>query len=132
MINVNTRRLDISKIFGDRGITSKIFIYFGKPIYGDDYDTDENNKTFSELSRKTIYGYLTEFTPESSYWRNYGRVVNKMKIFITDKKYKTWFENCIKIEIDGEEYEVNKNSGDKLNITDRKFNIIRVILNSKN
>jgi hypothetical protein len=110
-------------------LRTKIKIYFSTKSAGDDYDPFEKNYTYTNLNPITIRGYVSQLTPTSLVWRNYGLKETGAKEILCDAKYKTWFENCNKVEIEGETYQTfREGTGNRAIITSRPYNLIRVVL----
>lgn len=119
----------ISKLLKDKEFTTKIRIFFSTKTAGDDYDPYEANYTFSNLNPLTIKGYVRDISPEALVWKQYGLANVGAKEIICDEKYKTWFENCNKIEIDNIEYQVFKEgTGNRNIIIKRPYQMIRVVV----
>jgi len=130
MFNINKRIPYINKLI-NRNAT-KISIFFSTKTYGDDYDSYNDNYTFTNLNPLTIKGYVTEISAEALVWKQYGLKATGAVEVLCQKKYRTWFENCNKIVIDSNEYEVMREGvGNRVQIQDRPYQLIRVILNRK-
>jgi len=123
---------DFYNLLKHSNYTTKVKIYFAIPVAGDDYDSYEQNYTYSNLNPITIKAYVSQISPEALVWKQYGlKEIGAVEI-ITEKRYKNYFEKCNKIEIDDEEYEVFKEAvGNRSIISERPYNLIRVILNKK-
>jgi len=128
-LNRNKKLTFVKNLFKNNKYNTKIKIYFSKKSYGDFYDDFEDNATYIKLNPVTIKGYVHSITAMALVFKQYGLENQNAKEVITDSKYKSWFEDCEKIEIDGEEYQVFKEAaGQNMIIHERAFKIIRVVL----
>ena len=130
MFNINKRIPYINRLI--KRNATKISIFFSTESFGADYDPDNNNVTRTNLNPLTIKGYVTEISAEALVWKQYGlKSVGAVEI-LCEKKYRGWFENCNKIEIDDNEYEVMKEGvGNRAQIQARPYQLIRVILQKR-
>lgn len=112
----------------------KIYIYFSYKTIGDHYNPREKNYTENNLNPVCLKAYVREIDSEKLIWKNYGNERDGIiEVSNVDKKYKSWFENANKIEIDNQEYMVLKEAvGGNFLISSRPFNKIRVILRKMN
>ncbi len=123
---------DINRILSEKGLTTKVKIYFSTKAAGDDYDGYEANYVYTNLNPITIKAYVREITPESAFWKQYGLHQAGMKEIICYDKYKSYFENANKIEIDSIEYQTFKGgTGSRTLITKRPFKMLRVVVSRK-
>ena len=131
-LSIKKRNPALSKLLGSANYSTKIKIFFSTAMAGDDYDPYENNLTFSNLNPKTIKGYVRQISSEALVYKQYGLKEQGAKEILTDAKYKEWFENCSKIEIDGKEYQVyREGAGTRCMITERPFQIIKVVVSRR-
>ena len=122
----------ITDLIENPALTTKIYIYFGYITYGDDYDEYEKNTIDAKLNPKIIKAYVRDVSPEALVYKQYGLHEQGAKEVICDAKYKAWFEKCAKIVIDSKEYQVYKEgAGQRAIITERKFDMIRVVLSRR-
>ena len=122
----------LNTLIKDREFTKKIYVYMSSKTGGDSYDGFEKNFTFTNLNPAIIKGYVRELTPETAFWKQYGQHIDGMKEILTEKKYRHYFELCNRLVIDSVDYQVFKDaSGSKTMITERPFNIIRVVVSRK-
>lgn len=122
----------LRKLLKDKNLTTKVKIFFSTKTAGDDFDTFEQNYVFSNLNPQTIKAYVREVTPETAFYKQYGIHQTGMKEIICDERYRGWFENCNKIEIDSIEYQTFKGgTGNKTMITKRPNQLIKVVVSRK-
>lgn len=122
----------LNNILKDKEFTTKIYIYMSTKAGGDDYDPYEANYDFTNLNPIIIKGYVRELSPETAFWKQYGLFQNGMKEILCEARYRKYFELCNRIVIDSIDYQVFKSgTGGKTMITERPFNIIRVVLSRK-
>jgi len=127
-MNITNRLKYLEKVIKEN--STKIYIYFSKATYGDDYDPYEQNYTYTNLNPLVIKGYVRDISPEALVWKQYGLREMGAKEIICDKRYRNWFEKCNKIEINGEKFQVFKEgTGNRCIIQERPFNLIRVVIN---
>ena len=119
----------IHELLRDIDFTEKIRLYFSTKFAGEDYDNYENNYTESYLNPIVIRGLVRNISPEALVWKQYGlSEIGSIEI-IVNAKYKSWFTNVAKIEVNGDFYTVFKSgTGLRSIIQDRPNKIIRVIL----
>ena len=119
----------VKSLFKNNKFNTKIKLYFSRKTFGDFYDDYEDNATYLKLNPVTIKGYVHDITATSLIFKRYGLESMGAKEVIADSKYKSWFEDCEKIEIDGDEYQVFKEAaGQNMIIHERAFKIIRIVL----
>ena len=119
----------VSKIFKHNDFSQKIKLYFSTKIAGEFFDPYEENYTYTNLNPLTIRGYVSEISPEALVYKKYGLQNMGAKEILCDVKYKSYFENCNKIEIDGDNYLVFKEgTGNNTLISNRTKKIIRVVV----
>lgn len=122
----------INNLLRNSDYSTKIKIYMSSKAGGDDYDTYEQNYTFSNLNPITIKGYVSEISAESLVWKQYGLKEIGAKEVICEDRYINYFRLANKIEIDDDEYEVFKEGvGGRVMLQTRPFHTIRVILQKK-
>ncbi len=130
MININRRLPFIRKLLRETG--TKVKVYMSYKTVGDDYDPFEKNYTYNNNNPRTLKGYVTEISPEGLVWKSYGLQEMGAKEVVCDEKYRYWFINANKIEIDGDEFEVFKEgTGNRALIQSRPYRLIRVVLQKK-
>jgi len=119
----------ISRLFKHTDFCTKIKIYFSQKTAGDYYDPYEENFTYTNLNPLTIKGYVSEITSEALVYKQYGLQNMGAKEILCDVKYKSYFEKCNKLEIDGDNYTVFKEgTGNKTIISNRAKKMIRVVV----
>lgn len=124
--------IPLNRLIEHSEYTTKLKIYFSTKTYGDDYDPEEDNYTYTNLNPLTIKGYVTEISAESLVWKPYGLKEFGAKEVICKSQYANWFRIANKIEIDGDEYEVFKEGvGNRAIIQKRPFNLIKVVLQKR-
>lgn len=122
----------IHELLKDKELTKKIRIYFSVQSVGDDFDPEEGNYTKTALNPITINGIVRSVSPEALVWKQYGLSETGSVEILTDKKYKTWFENCHKIEIDNDIFTVFKDTtGSRAVMQERPNDILRVVLQKR-
>ncbi len=122
----------ITNLLRNKEFTTKIAIYMSTKTYGDDYSPYEENFSYSNLNPLTIKGFVSQLSPTALVWRQYGLKEQGSLEVICESRYKNWFKNCNKVVVNGDEYEVfHEAVGDRAIITDRPYNLIRVILFQK-
>lgn len=125
----NKRVVGLERVLTHSDFCTKIKIYFSTKTAGDAYDPYENNYTYTNLNPITIKGYVSQLSPTSLVWNQYGLREQGALEVIVDSKYLSYFENANKIEIDNKEYEVYKEAtGNRTLITERKKKIVRLVL----
>jgi hypothetical protein len=123
---------EIHNLLKDKTYTEKIKIYFSTKSAGDDYDPYEQNYTLTNLNPKVIRGLVRFISPEALVWKQYGLQEMGAIEIITEKRYKSWFENCAKVEYADDTYTVMKeNTGNRVLIQPRANDTIRVILRKR-
>ena len=122
---------EAQKLLRDSNYSTKIYLYFGIPTYGDDYDSYEKNLTYTDLNPITIKAYVTEATPGSLVFKQIGMHQHGAVEIVTEKKYANWFENVTRIVIDSVDYQVYKHSGGKALIQQRPMNLVKITLTRK-
>lgn len=121
--------IDIKKMINNKDLSTKVYIYMSTKEAGDDFDPYESNYTYANLNPLAIKAIVRELTPETAFWKNYGLFISGTKELLTEKKYRTAFENANKVVIDSIEYQTFKGGpGNRTLITERPFNTIRVVL----
>ena len=130
MFNINKRIPYINRLI--KRNATKISIYFSTPSFDESYDTYNNNVTRTNLNPLTIKGYVTEISPGGLAFKAYGlKEIGAIEI-LCEKKYRSWFENCNKIVIDDEEYEIFREGvGSRAIISSRPYQLINVILQKR-
>lgn len=119
----------ISDLITKDQFSTKVYLYFATPSYGEDYDPYEKNITYSNLNPLSLKAYVREISPESLVWRQMGLQEMGAKEILCDEKYKEWFLKSNKIVIDGDNYSVMKEgTGGNALIQKRPYNIIRIVL----
>ncbi|MCK9626551.1 MAG: hypothetical protein M0R23_08870 [Bacteroidales bacterium] len=122
----------ISRLLKNANLTTKILIYFSSKTAGDDFDPYEQNYTYTNLNPIAIKGYVSSISPEALVWKSYGLKEIGAKEILCDEKYEKWFRNANKVEIDGDVYEVFREStGNRVIIQKRPHKLIRVVLAKK-
>jgi hypothetical protein len=117
---------DIYKTIESQEFNTKIMIYLASKVAGDDYDPVENNLRDSMLSPKSIKGYVRDISPEALVWKQYGLSNIGAKEIICRKSYRILFEKAARIVIEGNDYQVHKGTGNKMTITERPGQLLRV------
>lgn len=131
-VRIKKHNKEIDRLLNDANLSTKVSIYFGYKTFGDDYDEYEANSIDAKLNPKTIKAYVRDVSPEALVYKQYGLHEVGAKEILCDAKYKTWFEKCAKIVIDSKEYQVFKEaSGQRMIITDRPFQTIRIVLSRR-
>jgi hypothetical protein len=129
MIKIHKSNAEINKFLESCGVATRVYVYFAYKGYGDDYDPYENNTTDTRMNPKTLKGYVSDISPNALVYKQYGLHEIGAKEILCRARYKSWFEKCSKIVIDDKEYQVYKEgAGNRMIITDRPFNLIRVVL----
>ena len=120
----------IERLLGHKELRTKVYLFMSSTSYGDDYDPYEGNLTYGNLNPICINNaYVRELTPESAFWKQYGKFQTGMKEIICTDRWREAFENCNKIEIDSIEYQSFKGApGGKTLITQRPNRLIRVVV----
>jgi hypothetical protein len=129
MINIHKSNKEIKRLLTSKEFSTKVKIFFASKVAGDDYDPYEGNFTYTNSNPKTIKAYVRDIDVEKLVWKQYGFTESGAKEILTEAKYKDWFINCNKVEIDGDVYQVYKQaSGNRALIEHRPLSIIRVVL----
>ena len=122
----------INRLLKDKAFTTKIYIYMSTKLAGEDFDSYEQNYTYTNLNPIVLKGYVREINPETAFWKYRGLSESKLVEVIVELKYENYFRNANKIEIDDEEYEVFKSGGGfQTSIIKRPYNLLRVTLSKK-
>jgi len=122
----------LRKLITDKDYMTKVKIFFSSKTAGDDFDPYEDNYTLANLNPQTIKAYVREVSPETAFYKQYGIHQAGMKEIICDDRYRNWFENCNKIEIDSTEYQTFRaGTGSKTMIVKRPHQMIRVVVSRK-
>lgn len=129
MKRLNRRIKHITNLIKREG--SKIKLYFSYENTPEWYDKYEDKTEYSNLNPITIKGYVYQFSPTSLVWKQYGLTEQGAREILCDAIYKNYFEKCNKLEIDGDEYEVFKEGGGRLLITERSNKLIKVVVRRK-
>lgn len=129
MFNIKKLNRQILKTIEDSGLNTKIQIFFSNKTVGEDFDPYEKNYTYTNQNPLTIKAYISDVSPEALVWKQYGLTEIGMKEIICNKKYAQWFRLCNKIKIDGDSYQVYKESvGNRFLITELPLKLIRVLV----
>lgn len=128
MINLKKRNKEISNLLKNPNFSTKIYVYMSTKVADSDFDPYEKNYTYTNLNPRVIRGYCRDLTGEQSFYKAYGIQVSGIKEILCEDKYETMLKNCNKIEIDGEAYQVFKDSGGRISITKRPHRLIRVTI----
>lgn len=132
MINIKKYNRRILRTIKNRNISTKVLLYFSTLSTGDDYDEYEDLKTSTLLNPITVIGYQRELTPESSFFKQYGKSQSGIVEFLCEEKYRNTFEKASKIVINNIEYSVFLDGlGNRSSIVKRPFRMIRVTLSRK-
>ena len=132
MVRIKKHNKDIDAILKDSNMNTKVLVFFSYTTYGDDYDGYENNTVDAKLNPKTLKAYVNDISPQALIYKQYGLQEIGAKEILCDARYKSWFEKCAKITIEGDEYQVFKEAaGGRAIISDRKFKTIRVVLSRR-
>lgn len=119
----------ITRLLNHSDFRTKVQIYMSTKTAGVDYDSDEQNYTYTNLNPITINAYVTEVSAEGLVFKSYGLQNIGAKSILCEDKYRSYFENCNKITIDGDNYTVFKTgTGGKTLISNRPKHLIRVIV----
>jgi hypothetical protein len=130
MIKLKTPKI-IKDLLKNKEYSTPIKIFFATKTFEEGYDTFENNFNTTILNPITIHGKVTEVAPEKLYFKTYGKGVTNAVEIITFDKYKNYFVNANKIEINDVEYAVWRDAGGQVGIIKRSFGLIRVTLARK-
>jgi len=119
----------IAKLLNHSDFRTKVQLYMSTKTAGVDYDSDEQNYTYTNLNPITINAYVSEVSAEGLVFKAYGLQNIGAKSILCEAKYKNMFENCNKITIDGDNYTVfREGTGSKTLISNRPKGLIRVII----
>jgi len=119
----------IAKLLNHSDFRTKVQLYMSTKTAGLDYDSDEQNYTYTNLNPITINAYVSEVSAEGLVFKAYGLQNIGAKSILCEAKYKNMFENCNKITIDGDNYTVfREGTGSKTLISNRPKGLIRVII----
>ena len=129
MLNIHKRNRFISDLLQHSYVATKISISFATKTAGEDFDSYEKNYTYSNLNPQTVKGYVREVDPTKLVYKQYGLSEQGAVEVLIDDKYEDWFRNCNKIEINGYNYHVFRESvGNRALITLRPFKLMRIVL----
>ena len=119
----------IHKLIENSELSTKVQLYFGTPVVGDDYDPYEKNLGTANLNPLTIRAYVREISAKSLVWRQMGLQEMGAQELYCKAKFRTMFETATRIVIDGDNYSVFKEgTGGNAVIQKQPFNVIKVIL----
>jgi len=122
----------IRKLLKDKDFATKVLVFFSTKTAEEGFDDYEKNYTYSNLNPLSLYGYVTDISPEALVWKQYGLQEIGAKEILCEAKYKEWFKNANKVTIDGDVYEVYREAaGNRAIIQNRPFQTIRVLLQKK-
>lgn len=128
-LDINKSNRIIKKVLSKKEFSTTIKIFMSTRTQSDYFDKYESNYSYTNLNPIIIKGIVTQLTPTSLVWRDYGLKEQGSKEIICEKRWKTAFEKCNKIEIDNDTYEVFKeSSGNRAIITERRLSLIRVVV----
>ncbi len=123
---------DIHKLLKEKEYTKKVRIYFSTKTAGDNFDPYERNYTITALNPQTIRAVVRMLSPEALVWKQYGLSEMGAVEILTDLKYKSWFENALKVEIDSDIYSVFKDgTGTRAIMQERPNDVLRVVLQKR-
>ena len=129
---LDKRFKNLTKVLKNKKFMTKIQVYFSYEFVPDYYDPYENNTETLNLNAKTIKGYVSKMQQTSLIWKEYGLQETGAVQVLCDKQYKNYFMNCVKAEIDGQEYTVYRDTeGNRQTITENKAGFITVVLSKK-
>jgi hypothetical protein len=119
----------IKEILEHPELTKNVMFYMASKSAGDDYDNYEDNKVYTNLNPITLRLYVKDITPEALVWKQYGLHQVGAKEILCDKSYRTLFEKCNRIVIDGIDYQVfREGTGNRTLIIERPMDMIRVVV----
>jgi len=119
----------VTKLLNHSDFCTKVLIYMSTKTAGVDYDSDEQNYTYTNLNPITIKAYVTEVSAEGLVFKAYGLQNIGAKSILCEDKYRNLFENCNKLTIDGDNYTVfREGTGSKTLISNRPKHLIRIIV----
>jgi len=122
---------DINDIAREENLLTKVKFYFSYKEAEEWHDPDEGEATLSDVNLNpiTIKMYVTSVSAEKLYYKQYGQHLSEGKMILCDEKYKKYFLNASKIEIDGNEYTTfNKAVGSNATISKKPKKQISVVL----
>jgi hypothetical protein len=132
MLNIHKKLKVINDMLKNSNFSTKVEIYFSTKVVGEDFNPYERNYTFNNLNPITIKAYVREVSPEALVYKQYGLAELGAKEILTEKRYIEYFRQANLIKIDGDEYIVYKEgTGNRLMISERPFNLIRVVVSKK-
>ena len=121
--------LEINKLLQDKELSTKVQIFMGYKVAGDDYDEYENNYQDSTLNPIIIKAFVRRLLPEQAFWKQYGVHEDGLIELLTEDRWEEAFKNCSKVVIEDAEYQVYKTgTGSKATIIKRKYELLRVVL----
>ncbi len=123
----------VQLLLKNREFTKKVLLYFSTKIAGTDYDPYEKNYTYNNLNPICIFGIVSQISPEALVWKQYGLSQIGAIEIIWSGRYKTWFEQCARVEVDTLKYEVYRDATGTRAIIQSRVNglLIRVVLMRK-
>jgi len=129
-------RLDfnINDLAREENLLTKVKFYFSYKQADEWYNPEEGHDSLESVNLNpiTVKMYVSEISPEKLYYKMQGTHSESGKLILCDKKYKKYFQNAAKIEIDGKEYSTyNKATGSNLTIANRPKNNITVTIYAK-
>jgi hypothetical protein len=129
MINIHKRNLKINRLLRDKNLCTKIYLYMSTKSVGEDFDSEENNYTYSNLNPITVKGYVTDIKPESLVYRQVGLAETGAVEVLCENRFAEYFRLANKIIIDDDQFQVYKdNVGNRLQITKIPFELCKIML----
>lgn len=119
----------IHDLLKNKDFTKLIRIYFATKIADEDFDEEYKNYTYTNLNPITIRGTVTYLAPDKVVYKLYGKAEQSFVEVVTDAKYRQYFEQANKVEVEGKEYAVFRDKvGAGSGIQSRSNDVIRVVL----
>jgi hypothetical protein len=129
MINIHKKNKFISDLLSHSYIATKINVYFAQKQIGEDFDSEEQNYTYTNLNSHTIRGYVREVDSTKLIYKQYGLSEQGLVEILVEDKYEDYFRNCNRIVIDSKDYSIFREAtGKRALITKRPFRLLRVVL----
>lgn len=120
---------EILKVLRNQNFNRKVFVTMNKQVAGNDFDGFENNYQTVNLNPICLPDcYVRELTPETAFWKQYGLHLTGAREIICEDRFRSFFENCNQITIDGILYQPFKGgTGNRTMISGRPGRLIRVV-----
>jgi len=128
-INIHKTTPEFRNLLKDKNFSTKVYIYPSTKTAGEDYDSEEQNWTYTNLNPIVVKAYVRDIKPESLVWRQLGIAETGAKELICEYRDVQKFRLANKIVIDSDEFQVYKdNVGNRVSITKLPMGLAKLVL----